>query len=132
MDGGLVDNMPTVAMRSLNRGAVIGVDVASDFLMPAYDIATEEKSWWWFLRHRRDQAPSMARVLMSSTTAASRAQKDSARAATDLLVEPNLDGVNLLSFHALDRAVEAGYRAAQEAIEVQAFSSRFEGNHAFH
>jgi NTE family protein len=126
VDGGLVDNMPTVTMRSLNRGAVIGVDVTSDFHVPVYQGAIEEKSWWSLLVHGRGQAPSMARVLMSSTTAASRAQRDSAGAATDLLVEPNLDGVNVLSFRALDRAVEAGYRAAQEAIKAQGFSPQFQ------
>ena len=53
VDGFLVDNMPAAAMRSLNRGTVIGVDVASDCHMEAYDAAIEEKSWWWFLLHGR-------------------------------------------------------------------------------
>lgn len=132
VDGFLVDNMPTAAMRSLNRGTVIGIDVASECHMEAYDVAIEEKSWWWFLLHGHGHAPTMARVLMSSSAAASRAQRDSARAATDILIEPMLDGLSPLSFKALDKAVEAGYRAAQEAFAAQSFPSRFLGRHAFH
>ena len=75
VDGFLVDNMPAAAMRSLNRGMVIGVDVASDCHMEAYDAAIEEKSWWWFLLHGRGHAPTMARVLMSSSAAASSSAK---------------------------------------------------------
>ena len=123
VDGFLVDNMPAAAMRSLNRGTVIGVDVASDCHMEAYDAAIEEKSWWWFLLHGRGHAPTMARVLMSSSAAASRSQNDSARAAADMLIEPVLDGVTVLSFKALDKAVEAGYRAAQEAFKLHSFPS---------
>jgi NTE family protein len=131
VDGFLVDNMPTASMRSLNRGTVIGIDVASDCHMETYDAAIEEKSWWWFLLHGRGHAPTMARVLMSSSAAASRAQNDLARAATDVLIEPVLDGVNLLSFKALDKAVEAGYRAAQEAFKGASFPPRFQTSAGF-
>lgn len=132
VDGFLVDNMPTAALRSLNRGTVIGIDVASECHMEAYDVAIEDKSWWWLLLHAHGHAPTMARVLMSSSAAASSAQRDSARAATDVLIEPMLDGVSPLSFKALDKAVEAGYRAAQDAFKAQSFPSRFLGRHAFH
>jgi predicted acylesterase/phospholipase RssA len=68
---------------------------------------------------------------MSSSAAASRAQNDLARAATDVLIEPVLDGVNVLSFKALDRAVEAGYRAAQEAFKGESFPPRFQTRAGF-
>jgi hypothetical protein len=63
-----------------------------------------------------NKTPSMAQVLMSSATIGSVSQRSSAHAATDLLVEPCLNGVGTLSFSALDKAVEAGYHAMHAAI----------------
>jgi predicted acylesterase/phospholipase RssA len=64
----------------------------------------------------RNKTPSMAQVLMSSGTIGSQSQQGSARAAADLLIEPRLEGVGMLSFNALDKAIEAGYHAMQAAI----------------
>jgi NTE family protein len=116
VDGGIVDNMPTATMRLLNRGPVIGVDVSSAGTLAPCDIAIEQKSWLWLLMGGRNKTPSMAQILMSSGTIGSGSHRGSARAATDLLVEPCLDGVGILSFSALDKAVEAGYHAMQPAI----------------
>jgi predicted acylesterase/phospholipase RssA len=102
-------------MRSLNRGLVIGVDVSSVGTLAPCDVAIEQKSWLWLLMGGRSKTPSMAQILMSSGTIGSGSQRGSARA-TDLLVEPCLDGVGTLSFSALDKAVEAGYNAMQAAI----------------
>jgi NTE family protein len=116
VDGGIIDNMPTATMRSLNRGPVIGVDVSSTRALAPCDIAIEQKSWLWLLMGGRNKTPSMAQLLMSSGTISSASQRGSAHAATDLLVEPSLDGVGTLSFSALDKAVEAGYHAMHAAI----------------
>jgi NTE family protein len=116
VDGSIVDNMPTATMRSLNRGLVIGVDVSSVGTLAPCDVAIEQKSWLWLLMGGRSKMPSMAQILMSSGTIGSGSQRGSARAATDFLVEPCLDGVGVLSFSALDKAVEAGYNAMQAAI----------------
>jgi NTE family protein len=124
VDGGIVDNMPTATMRSLNRGPVIGVDVSSTRALAPCDIAIEQKSWLWLLMGGRNKTPSMAQVLMSSGTIGSASQRGSAHAATDLLVEPSLEGVGTLSFSALDKAVEAGYHAMHAAIPKLRLASR--------
>jgi NTE family protein len=116
VDGCIVDNMPTAKMRSLNRGRVIGVDVSSASTLPPCDVAIEQKSWAWLLLGGRSKAPSMAQILMSSGAIGCGSQRASARAAADLLVEPAVAGVGMLSFGALDQAIEAGYRAMQEAL----------------
>ena len=116
VDGGVIDNMPTATMRSLNRGTVIGVDVAWNNTISPCDIAIEQKSLLWLLTSGRSSAPSMAQVLMSSGLIGSGARRASARAAADLVVEPPLDDVGMMTFKQLDRAVEAGYRAMQSAI----------------
>jgi NTE family protein len=116
VDGAIVDNMPTATMRSLNRGLVIGVDVSSAHTLPPCDIPIEQKSWLWLLMGGRKRTPSMAQVLMTSGTIGGQSQRGSSRAAADLVVDPCLDGVGMLSFSALDKAVEAGYHAMQAAM----------------
>jgi NTE family protein len=116
VDGCIVDNMPTAKMRSLNRGQVIGVDVSSASTLPPCEIAVEQKSWAWLLLGGRSKTPSMAQILMSSGAIGCGSQRASARAAADLLVEPEVTGVGMLSFCALDQTIEAGYRAMQDAL----------------
>jgi NTE family protein len=36
--------------------------------------------------------------------------------AADILIQPALGGIDMLSFKAFDTAIEAGYRATKEAI----------------
>jgi NTE family protein len=124
VDGGIVDNMPTATMRSLNRGLVIGVDVSSTSTLAPCDIAIEQKSWLWLLMGGRNKTPSMAQVLMASATIGSVSRRGSAQAAADLLVEPCLDGVGMFSFSAVDKAVEAGYQAMQAAIPKLRLAAR--------
>jgi NTE family protein len=124
VDGAIVDNMPTATMRSLNRGPVIGVDVSSASTLAPCNIAIEQKSWLWLLMGGRNKTPSMAQILMSSGTIGSGSQRGSARAAAHLLVEPCLDGVGVLSFSALDKAVEAGYHAMKGEIPKLRLATR--------
>jgi NTE family protein len=124
VDGCIVDNMPTGTMRSLNRGLVLGVDVSSAGTLPACEIAVEQKSWAWLLLGGRNKAPSMAQILMSSGAIGCGSQRASARAAADFLVEPRVADIGMLSFTALDRAIEAGYWAMQQAIPKLRASER--------
>jgi len=116
VDGGILDNFPTNVMRSLRRGQVIGVEVSSGTSITASDVAIEEKSLLWLLFRGRREVPSIVRILMCSGMVNSEAQTAASRAATDVLIQPALGGIDMLSFKAFDRAVEAGYRAALEAI----------------
>ena len=116
VDGGILDNFPTNAMRSLRRGQVIGVEVSSGTSITAADVAIEEKSLLWLLLRGRREVPSIVRILMCSGMVNSEAQTAASRAAADILIQPTLGGIDMLSFKAFDRAIEAGYRAALEAI----------------
>jgi NTE family protein len=117
VDGGIVDNFPTPLMRSLQRGTVVGVDVSPETSISSADVLLEDKSVLWLLLHGRRQVPSIDRILVRSATMGTRSQIATARAAADVLIQPNVEGVNMLSFKSLDRAVEAGYRAAVETIK---------------
>jgi NTE family protein len=116
VDGGIMDNFPTNSMRSLRRGQVIGVEVSSGTTISGADVEIPEKSLLWMALRGRRQVPSIVRILMCSGMVNSESQTAASRAATDVLIQPVLDGIDMMSFKAFDRAVEAGYRAALEAI----------------
>jgi NTE family protein len=116
VDGGMMDNFPTGIMRSFRCGSVVGVEVSSGRGLTARDVAVDEKSMAWLLLRGLKHSPSILRILVSAGTASGGAQTAASRAAADVLIQPALDGVDMLSFKAFDKAVEAGYRAALEAI----------------
>jgi NTE family protein len=118
VDGGIVDNFPTSLMRSLQRGTVVGVEVSPETRITAADVALEDKSLLWLLLRGRRQVPSIGRILVRSATIGSRSQIATNRAAADVLIEPSVDGINMLSFKSFDRAVEAGYQAAIETLKT--------------
>ena len=80
------------------------------------DVDIESKSLLWLLLRGRTQVPSIVRILMCSGMVNSESQTAASRAATDVLIQPMLDGIDMLSFKAFDRAIDAGYRAAMEAM----------------
>jgi len=126
VDGGVMDNFPTNVMCSLRRGQVIGVEVLSGTGITAEDVAIEEKSLLWLLLRGRKQVPSIRHTLMVSAMVKSEPQTAASRAAADVLIQPALEGISMLSFTAFDRALEAGYRAALEAISRLALPSQAE------
>lgn len=96
-------------------GRAIGIVSPAATLSPC-DVAVEQKSLLWLLMGGRNKAPSMAQVLRSSGMTSCGYQRAAARSAADVLVQPSLNGIGILSFRAIDQAVEAGYRAMQAAM----------------
>jgi NTE family protein len=117
VDGGIMNNFPTDIMRSFARGPVIGIDVGSDMSLAAKAADIEEKSLLWQLRHRRALVPSIIDILMCSGTVGSEEQRRTSHLAVDLLIQPSLGSIGSLTFDRFHVAIEAGYRAATEAIE---------------
>ncbi len=117
VDGGVMNNFPADIMSSLARGPVIGVEVTSgtQFVSTAEEI--EEKSLFWHIRHGRGAVPNIFRVLMRAGTVSSDAQTVAARSIVDLLIQPELGPIDLLSFDKFDQAVELGYRATLDALQ---------------
>jgi NTE family protein len=53
---------------------------------------------------------------MRAGTVSSEALTNSYRQQVDLLLDPAIESIDLMDWHAFDRAVEAGYRATMEAL----------------
>jgi NTE family protein len=117
VDGGIMNNFPSDVMSSLARGRIVGVDVAAGTTFLAETDNLEDKSLLWLLRNRRAAFPGIVSLLVRSGTVNSDTQHVQSRSQVDVLVQPQLDGIDTFSFNALDAAIEHGYRATMEAIE---------------
>lgn len=116
VDGGVINNFPTTVMREMRRGRVVGVDVAPETTFRANVTEIEEKSLPWLVLKGHQEAPSVLRILARVALINGDAQTAASRAAADLLIHPDVHDIPILSFKAIDKAFEAGHRAALAAI----------------
>ena len=115
VDGAVLNNFPTDVMRELQRGFVVGCDVArapegldsSEFINPPGFMG-------WVAKHGLSSAPPIAGLLMRSATVS--VNPNSGRELVDVLITPELKDVELRDWKAYDDAVEAGYLAATKAL----------------
>jgi NTE family protein len=117
VDGGVVDNFPVDVMAGSGRGPIVGIDVGGAMaLMPGTEVPLNRRGLMGFLRPNPGPLPGIVSVLSRVGTVSSTLQTSLAQAQLSLLIEPPIADVPLLDWHSFDRAVEAGYRAAQAAI----------------
>jgi NTE family protein len=116
VDGGVMNNFPVDIMRDLRRGPVIGVDVVTKAapMLTAANLGDGTVGWWIRNGFRR---PGIVSVLMRAGTVGSDAQTNVYRHRVDLLLDPPIESIDLMDWHAFDRAIEAGYRSTMEALE---------------
>jgi NTE family protein len=116
VDGGVMNNFPVDVMRDFRRGPVIGVDVVTKAapMLTAANLGDGTVGWWIRNGFRR---PGIVSVLMRAGTVGSDAQTSVYRHQVDLLLDPPIESIDLMDWHAFDRAIEAGYRSTMEALE---------------
>ena len=117
VDGGVLRNLPTDIMRERCRGPVVGVDVALTEDLSAADIESPPSLWRFLASGAWKRGPPLVSLLIRSATVTTHREFAAAREASDLLIAPMIDGVGLQDWKLYDRAVEAGYRSASEALE---------------
>jgi predicted acylesterase/phospholipase RssA/CRP-like cAMP-binding protein len=105
VDGGVLDNLPVETMIRAESGPVIAVDVMGRSVPGA------RRS-----NRKGEQLPSLLETVARSTTLASRGRAEVQRELATLAIVPELRDVGLLDFARFDRVVEAGRRAAEEAL----------------
>lgn len=115
VDGAVLDNFPINAMIDLHRGPNIGVDVTRQRALNPEEFRKPESFFSWITRHGLHAAPPIAELMMRSATASLDPAKS--REKTDLLIVPDMAGIQLRDWKAFDAAVETGYRAATRAIQ---------------
>ncbi len=116
VDGAVLNNFPVDVMRAMHRGRIIGCDVAQEpeglspeeFMRPA-------SFFGWTTRHGFKAAPPIANLLMRAATIS--INPNAHRSLTDLLITPELKGIELRDWKSYDEAVEAGYDLTRKALE---------------
>lgn len=123
VDGGVIDNFPVRAMRRLGRGVTIGVDIDTGGALAAGADVMEPWSAWQFFRRlvwKRNETlpiPSIVRILLRSALVASTARATEDRAASEILIVPPMNHIDLLDWTSFDAAIELGYRTTMEELE---------------
>jgi NTE family protein len=117
VDGAVMRNFPVDIMRAWHAGPVVGSDVSRSRGVDPKTV-TNLPTWWkWILSGGWRQGPPIVSVIMRSATLTTKAEIQLARAATDLLIIPNPQKVEIRDWKAYDAAVEAGYEATCQALD---------------
>ncbi len=115
VDGAVLNNFPVNVMRNMHRGYIIGCDVArAPEGLNADDFVNPPNFFGWVMRHGFKTTPPLASLLMRSATVS--VNPNEGRDLADVLVVPDLGEIDLRDWEDYDRSVEAGYEAAQHAI----------------
>lgn len=121
VDGAVLNNFPVEIMRDLHQGFVIGSDVSGqpegldreEFVRPL-------NFWQWVARNGFSAPPPIAGLLMRAATVRNDPKLGHDRA--DVIILPDLPGIDLRDWKAYDAAVEAGYAAAKAALKTSEIS----------
>jgi NTE family protein len=117
VDGAVLNNFPVEMMRELHLGFVIGSDVSGQPEGLNKDEFARPLSFWqWVVRNGFSSPPPIAGLLMRAATV--RNDPKLGRDLADVVVLPDLPGIELRDWTAYDAAVEAGYVAAKAALET--------------
>jgi NTE family protein len=102
VDGAVVDNLPSAALRGLDLGPVIALDIGQPV---REDTATA--------------IPGLIDVLWRSSTISGVATEETYRATADLYFRAQVGDYRLLDWKGFDRAVALGYREARDFLDQQ-------------
>jgi NTE family protein len=118
VDGAVINNLPTDVMRAEGVSDVAAVDIGADDVLQAHveEFATPP-AWRMLLEKlRRPQRPGLLSILLRAGMVNAEAASRLRRSQANLLLTPPLGDVELLEWHAYERAIDLGYRYAREVI----------------
>ena len=117
VDGGLLNNLPADVMRQRCSGTVIAVNVTPTVdLTVSVPLVAEMSGWphlWPMLFAGAERRfPNIAEILSRTVFVGSVRDAQAQARYSDVYLEPPLEGIGMGDFAAIDRIVDAGYRAA--------------------
>jgi len=116
VDGAVFNNFPIAELKAFHRGVNVGCDVTRARGLRAADFVDPPGFVGWAATYGLSDPPPIASLLMRAATVGTMAQHAALRAEADVLVLPQID-LDLREWRRFDDALEAGYRAANEALE---------------
>lgn len=117
VDGAVMKNFPADVMRINELGPIIGIDVSRGRSITAADVARPSSVWRWIFSGQWRKGPPIVSLLMRAATVSSGRDLAAARDATDVLVTPDVTGVEIRDWAAYDPAVAGGYKAMNQALD---------------
>lgn len=115
VDGAVMNNFPTDLMANLHRGVTIGIDVAREGTIAPEAFADPPHFLEWVWRHGFRSAPPIVSLLMRAAT--SRQELRHKDSPADILITPDVGGVELRDWKEYDRAVIDGYASALGVLD---------------
>ena len=116
VDGAVMKNFPTDVMRAMHLGPIVGVDVTRGRNITADDVARPSSVWRWIFSGEWRKGPPIVSLLMRAATVSTSSDWMANREASDVLVAPRMDNVEIRDWRAYEPAVEAGRAAMDEAL----------------
>ena len=116
VDGAVLKNLPTEVMRQINSGPIIGVDMSEARGVDPDLIENPPSIWSLIVTGAWRRGPPIVSILMRSATLTTDADIESSRAASDVLIQPRPDGLDIRDWKGFDAGVAAGYLAAAESL----------------
>jgi NTE family protein len=116
-DGGVVDNLPTDVMQSLERGSIIGSNVSTEGGVKApghgFDDPDPDALANW---NGDGDAPRLLSILMRSATLSGAQAMARAADFADVFLDLPCDGIGLFDWKRLDELIRRGYEHSLEAL----------------
>ncbi len=116
VDGAVLKNYPADIMRSIQLGPVVGVDVSRGRSINAEEMHRPRYWLSWILSGEWRKGPPIVALLMRAATVSTARDLAAARQATDLLIMPSVDGIDIRDWKAFDPGLAAGELATREAL----------------
>lgn len=117
VDGAVMKNFPADVMRAFQLGPIVGVDVTRGRSITDEDVVTPPSLWKWFWSGEWRKGPPIVALLMRAATVSTGRDLAASREATDVLITPKLDKVDIRDWRAFAPAVAAGKIAAAIALD---------------
>jgi NTE family protein len=117
VDGAVLKNFPADVMRAGQLGPIVGIDVTRGRSITADDVARPTSVWRWLASGQWRKGPPIVSLLMRAATVSSGRDLAAAHEAVDLLITPDVAGVEIRDWSAFDPAEKAGYQATIAALE---------------
>jgi NTE family protein len=117
VDGAVVNNFPADIMRSMQPGPIVGVDVGRGRSVDVNDLMDPVSICRWLLSGAWRRGPPIVSLLMRASTVTTGRDSTAAWAATDVLILPMVDDIEIRDWKAYAPAVAAGERATLAALD---------------
>jgi NTE family protein len=117
VDGAVMKNFPADVMRAFQLGPIVGVDVTRGRSITADDVDRPASLWRWLWSGEWRKGPPIVALLMRAATVSTGRDLAASREASDVLITPKLNEVDIRDWKAFEPAVAAGRAAAALALD---------------